>query len=84
MVTVQFAGVNSYYPTYHFMFRQVSQKNADALKSHDDIETVGLREDFAQIPDDNAPDHNDGAGSRPGLKLNKTELDEGEFPSRGK
>ena len=82
MVTVQFAGVNRYYPTYHFMFRQVTQENADALKSHDDIETVGLREDFALVPDDNAtiimtaldPD---------GLKLNNAELEEGDFPSQG-
>lgn len=81
MVTVQFAGVNRYYPTYHFMFRQVSQENADALKSHDDIETVGLREDFAQVPDDNAMIIMT-ALDPAGLKLNKTELEEGEFPSR--
>ena len=36
-ITVRFAGVNAYYPTYHVMFRQVSQENADALKSHADI-----------------------------------------------
>ena len=81
MVTVQFAGVNRYYPTWHFMFRQVSQENADALKSHDDIETVGLREDFAQVPDDNALIIMT-ALDPAGLNLNKTELEEGEFPSR--
>lgn len=79
MVTVQFAGVNRYYPTYHFMFRQVSQENADALKSHDDIESIGLREDFAQIPDDDATIIMMALDSE-GLALNKVSLEEGSLP----
>ncbi len=79
MVTVQFAGVNRYYPTYHFMFRQVSQENADALKSHDDIESIGLREDFAQIPDDDATIIMMALDSE-GLALNKVSPEEGSLP----
>ena len=71
--------VNRYYPTYHFMFRQVSQENADALKSHDDIESIGLREDFAQIPDDDATIIMMALDSE-GLALNKVSPEEGSLP----
>ena len=46
-VKVRFAAVNAYYPPYHAMFRQVSEEDAGKLKSHNDMEEVGLR--FARI-----------------------------------
>ena len=82
-ITVRFAGVNAYYPTYHVMFRQVSQENADALKSHADIEAVGLREDFGEVVS---------GGSdivipmialdTQALALNKVGLEEGSYPTK--
>ena len=35
MIRVQLASVDAYYPTYHIMFRQVSEKNTKAL--HDPV-----------------------------------------------
>ena len=32
MIRVQLASVDAYYPTYHIMFRQVSEKNTKALQ----------------------------------------------------
>ena len=97
MFTIQFAGVNAYYPTYHCMFRQVSQENADALKVHDDIETLGLRADFGQVT--GAGEAASGRVSsadaddvdimlmsvdQTGLALNKTELEQESFPEEEK
>lgn len=97
MFTIQFAGVNAYYPTYHCMFRQVSQENADALKVHNDIEILGLRADFGQVT--GAGEAASGRVSsadadnvdimlmsvdQTGLALNKTELEQGSFPEEEK
>lgn len=46
-ISVQFAAVNEYYPTYHVMYRQVSEENVKKLKAHNLIEDMGIREDFA-------------------------------------
>ena len=76
MIRVQLASVDAYYPTYHIMFRQVSEKNTKALQVHNDIEEIGLRMDLGQIIDDDATiimtamDNN-------GIRLNKAELEEG-------
>ncbi len=51
---VRLASVDAYYPTYHIMFRQVSEKNTKALQVHNDIEEIGLRMDLGQIIDDDA------------------------------
>ena len=51
MIRVQLASVDAYYPTYHIMFRQVSEKNTKALQVHNDIEEIGLRMDLGQIID---------------------------------
>lgn len=83
MIRVQLASVDAYYPTYHIMFRQVSEKNTKALQVHNDIEEIGLRMDLGQIIDDDATiimtamDNN-------GIRLNKAELEEGTFPKNEK
>ena len=46
MIRVRLASVDAYYPTYHIMFRQVSEKNTKALQVHNDIEEIGLRMDL--------------------------------------
>lgn len=79
MIQARSAAVNEYYPTWHIMYRQVSQENAEKLKLHEGIETLGLREDFGQIVDDDAMivliSMDDTA-----VELNKVELAEGTFP----
>lgn len=83
-ITIRFAGVNAYYPTYHAMFRQVTQEHADALKSHADLETVGLREDFGQVVcSDSDTLIVMMAMDSEALTLNKAELEEGSFPQTG-
>ena len=76
---VRFAGVNAYYPPYHAMFRQVSEENAQKLKSHNDMEEVGLRSDLGEGVDDDSLIlflwMDDQA-----LELNKIPLTKGEFP----
>ena len=32
-ISVEFAAVNEYYPTYHVMYRQVSEENVKKLKA---------------------------------------------------
>lgn len=79
MIQTKNAAVNEYYPTWHMMFRHVSQENAEKLKLHEEIETLGMREDFGQIVDDDAMtvliSMDDTA-----VELNKMELIEGTFP----
>ena len=53
-VKVRFAAVNAYYPPYHAMFRQVSEEDAGKLKSHNDMEEVGLRSDLGEGVDDDS------------------------------
>lgn len=80
---VRFAGVNAYYPPYHAMFRQVSEENAQKLKSHNDMEEVGLRSDLGEGVDDDSLIlflwMDDQA-----LELNKITLTKGEFPREEK
>ena len=82
-VKVRFAGVNAYYPPYHAMFRQVSEENAQKLKSHNDMEEVGLRSDLGEGVDDDSLIlflwMDDQA-----LELNKITLTKGEFPREEK
>lgn len=82
-VKVRFAGVNAYYPPYHAMFRQVSEENAQKLKSHNDMEEVGLRSDLGEGVDDDSTIlflwMDDQA-----LELNKVTLVRGEFPREEK
>ena len=80
-LSIRFAGVNAYYPTYHCMFRQVPQKNADALKSHADIETLGLRADFGEIVNKDSSILMIAMDSE-ALTLNKIELEKGNFPEK--
>ena len=81
-VEVRFAGVNAYYPPYHAMFRQVSEENALKLKSHNDMEKVGLRTDLGEGVDDDSMililwlDEQ-------ARELNKVGLAEGSFPREG-
>lgn len=82
-VEIQFAGVNAYYPSYHAMFRQVSEENALKLKNHNDMEKVGLRTDLGQGVDDDSTilflwlDEQ-------AEELNKVKLIEGAFPKEGR
>lgn len=82
-ISVRFAAVDAYYPTWHIMYRGVSQENAEALKLHEDIESIGLRGDFGEVPDDDATillltmD-------KKAIELNKMELLEGHFPKEKK
>ena len=45
---------DAYYPPYHAMFRQVSEEDAGKLKSHNDMEEVGLRSDLGEGVDDDS------------------------------
>lgn len=79
-ISVEFAAVNEYYPTYHVMYRQVSEENVKKLKAHNLIEDMGIREDFAYGVDDDS-DILFLAMDSLGISYNKIELEEGTFPS---
>lgn len=83
MISVQFAAVNEYYPTFHAMYRQVSQENAEALKAHKDIEKLGLREDFGQVIQEDMTILMISM-DKEALELNKMELTQGQFPKEKK
>lgn len=79
IVHLQNAAVNAYYPNFHIMFRGVSEDGIKQLKAFDDIEEMGLREDFGQITDDDATMLMIAMDSK-AISLNKQELEEGDFP----
>ena len=81
-VKVRFAAVNAYYPPYHAMFRQVSEEDAGKLKSHNDMEEVGLRSDLGEGVDDDSTILFLWMDAQ-ALELNKIELAEGAFPKAG-
>lgn len=49
MIDLQFAAANEAYPTYHAMFRQVSEENMDKMKEDPELTEVGEREDPAYM-----------------------------------
>lgn len=81
--SVELAAVNVYYPTYHAMFRGVTEENAQRLESQNEIETMGLREDFAFGVDDDS-DIGFYAMDEEAIRLSRLELEEGRFPREGK
>jgi putative ABC transport system permease protein len=48
VVNVQNAAVNKVYPTWHAMYREVSEENMEKIAQHDAIEKYGLRQDVGQ------------------------------------
>ena len=80
-VDLEMAAANKIYPTFHVMYRDVSAATAEELSHRAEVESIGLRQDPAQIP------VQDGTGwmvymDETALKLNKMELDEGTFPQK--
>lgn len=81
-IDAQKAAVNELYPIFHGMYRDVDEKTAAILKERAEVETLGLRQDAAQIPvkegsirmiymDETAQ------------KLSKVQLEEGYPPEHG-
>lgn len=79
LIRVEFAAVNVYYPTYHLMFRDVSDKNVQALQVHHDIEELGTRIDFGVVSDDDATILMT-ALDQEGIRMNRLKLQKGSFP----
>lgn len=54
---LQMSAVNKIYPTYHAMFRNVDAQTAEELSYRAEIDSLGLRQDAAQIiiPKGSAP-----------------------------
>lgn len=82
VVNTQNAAVNKIYPTWHGMFRSVSEETQVALSQHEAFESYGLRQDVASVPltngyvlisyyDDNA------------LQLNRISFTDGRAPKVG-
>lgn len=79
---VQMAAINKIYPTFHGMYRNVDVQTAKMLSHRAEIETMGIRQDPAQI---SIPE---GSGlmcymDDEALRLGKMELEEGNFPKSG-
>ena len=81
-VNTQNAAVNKIYPTFHTMYRGVSEENKDKIAQHAAIESYGLRQDVGQVRLDE--------GSifllcmdKTAQRLSKTEIDEGRAPKSG-
>ena len=49
VIRFQFHAANQLYPTYHIMYRDVPEQTAAELARSADIEKLGLRQDTAQI-----------------------------------
>ncbi|WP_207704308.1 ABC transporter permease [Candidatus Enterococcus ferrettii] len=81
-VNTQNAAVNKIYPTWHTMYRNVSEEDKDKIAQHAAIETYGLRQDIGQVSLDE--------GSvillymdKTAQRLNKVEIDKGREPKSG-
>lgn len=81
-INTQNAAVNKIYPTFHTMYRGVSEENKEKIAQHTAIESYGLRQDIGQVRLDE--------GSiillymdKTAQHLNKTEIDEGRAPKNG-
>lgn len=53
LINGQKAAVNELYPTWHALFRNVSEDNATKLSSHHLVENYGLRSDLGYFANDN-------------------------------
>lgn len=49
-IDAQKAAISELYPTFHGMYRDVDEETAGQLRHRAEIETLGLRQDVAQIP----------------------------------
>ncbi len=78
-ITLQFEAINRVYPTWHMMYRDVSEDKIQALKLHVGIETLGLRQDVAEVVDDEATIILTYA-DEVAYQLNRIELEEGDYP----
>lgn len=80
MLDAQFATVTKLYPSYHALYRNVSDETEQKLTAHRDVGIYGLRSDVGEVVSDNAQtvlyymDEN-------GLMLNKMELETGTLPT---
>ena len=79
---VEMAAINKIYPTFHGMYRNVDAQTAKKISHRAEIETMGIRQDPAQI---SVPD---GSGMMcymddEALRLGKMELEQGNFPKSG-
>ena len=50
-VDLEMAAANKIYPTFHVMYRNVDVNTAEELSHRAEVETMGFRQDPAQIPD---------------------------------
>lgn len=78
-IKVRNTAVNEYFPTWHLMYRSVSEDVAEGLLLHNQIETAGLRSDFGQLTSKEANILMI-AMDETALRLNNMTLEEGEFP----
>lgn len=81
MVNTQNYAVNSIYPTFHTMYRNVSEPVKDQLILNRSLEEYGLRQDIGEIPIEDGRiilTHFD----RQALKLSKGTIEEGKVPQK--
>lgn len=81
-LSLQFKAVNEIYPTWHMMYREISENNVNGLREHADIEVLGERQDIGEIKTHDATIlllYVDDMG----MELNKTVPEEGVLPRSG-
>lgn len=80
-INLEFAAVNRVLPTFHVMYREAGEEEAQTLKRHEEVECAGLRADAGEIvlPDGTALlTYMD----EEALSLQKITLEEGRFPEK--
>lgn len=80
MIKLQREAVNTIYPTFHVMYRNVKEDTVNALRQHADIKEIGKRSDIGQLEADESEVvliYLD----RKGFELNKLKLSEGNYPA---
>lgn len=80
-MNLEFEGVSQTLPTFHVMYREVGEKEAQMLKRHSEAECAGLRGDVGEVV------LQDGTAlltymDEEARKLQKITLEEGHFPEK--
>ncbi|MDE5965401.1 MAG: FtsX-like permease family protein [Lachnospiraceae bacterium] len=81
MIDIQFNMVNKTYPTWHALYRDVSEKQAEQLSAHHDISVYGLRSDVGCFMSETAS-VNMCYMDESAMELYKLGLQEGRMPEK--
>ncbi len=80
-ISMRMETVNRIYPTWHAMFRNMSEDHVNEFALHGEIESLGVRCDFGQVIQEKANTTMLAMDDKM-IRLNKMKLEQGNFPKK--